>query len=149
MYRPPRMDSVSSAGMMTTRSSSGWILRLGLALVAVAISVLHSMFWVMESFVWQWVSTHAHRVLTTGRKDKPVARPVKRPVRPGTEATAGPRNGVNSAAIGPTAGLADGDRGRAAVRAAEAGPAGAEGAPAGLAAKPAPRRPTRLQVEAQ
>ena len=37
MYRPPRIDSVSSLGAMTTRSSSGWILRLGFALVAVAI----------------------------------------------------------------------------------------------------------------
>jgi hypothetical protein len=37
MYKPPRMVSASSVGMITTRSSSGWSLRLGLALVAVAI----------------------------------------------------------------------------------------------------------------
>src|SRR5512143_3707296 len=35
MYSGPRMASASSAGRITTRSSRGWILILGLALVAV------------------------------------------------------------------------------------------------------------------
>src|SRR5688572_33391219 len=37
MYSGPRMDSPSSAGRITARSSRGWILILGLALIAVDI----------------------------------------------------------------------------------------------------------------
>ena len=57
---------------------------------------------------------------------------------PGTEATVGPRNGVNSAAIPPTTGPADVARGRAAARAAEA----SRGVPRGARATSGRRRPS-------